>query len=220
MLQLAQGQARPARQREGKAWLQPELAGGPAGGGQAGWGPSCPLAASGSHPTRLHSLRLLSQLLPLQLLLNSQSKLLLPCQAVTGSEWPLPWTCLRFSSPCWSTLCLGQRRRQVGTEVACIGWPPRCRGTGAATGTAAGQISISKLERVPSRGLPLVPSWARGRAAVQREMRWAVPLQLRDCPLGLLAGGRYGQHVATDRCCAPVGQGQDQRTLLRECPGC
>lgn len=39
VLMLAPGQARPARQREGKAWLQPELAGGRAGGGRAGPGP-------------------------------------------------------------------------------------------------------------------------------------------------------------------------------------
>ena len=78
VLQLAEGQARPARQREGKAWLQPELAGGRAGGGRAGRGPCCPLAASGSRPACLQSLRLPGQLLPLQLLLNSPSKHLLP----------------------------------------------------------------------------------------------------------------------------------------------
>lgn len=65
MLRLAQGQARPARQREGKAWLQPELAGGRAGGGRVGRGLYCPLAASGSRPARLQSLRLPGELLPL-----------------------------------------------------------------------------------------------------------------------------------------------------------
>lgn len=74
VLQLAQGQARPSRQREGKAWLQPELAGGRAGGGRAGRGLCCPLAASGSRPARLQSLQFPSQLLPLQLLLNSPNK--------------------------------------------------------------------------------------------------------------------------------------------------
>lgn len=49
-----------------------------------------------------------------------------PCLAVTGSEWPLPWTCLRSSSPCWSTLCLGQRRGQVGAQEVCTGRLPRC----------------------------------------------------------------------------------------------
>lgn len=79
VLMLAPGQARPARQREGKAWLQPELAGGRAGGGRAGRGPCCPLAASGSRPACLQSLRLsLGQSLPLQLLLNSPSEHLPP----------------------------------------------------------------------------------------------------------------------------------------------
>lgn len=79
VLMLAPGQARPARQREGKAWLQPELAGGRAGGGRAGRGPCCPLAASGSRPACLQSLRLsLGRSLPLQLLLNSPSEHLPP----------------------------------------------------------------------------------------------------------------------------------------------
>lgn len=212
MLQLAQGQARPARQREGKAWLQPELAGGRAGGGRAGWGLCCPLAASGSCPARLQSLRLLSQLLPLQLPLNSQSKLLLPCRAATGSEWPRPWTCLRSSSLSWSTLCLGQRREQVGMEVASIGCEPRCLRGGGSRSTVAGQAS-------QAREGPLVPSWAGGRSGVQRETRWGVPLQLRNYPLGLRAWGSHGQCVATDRCCAHVGQGWDQRARLRKCTG-
>lgn len=41
-----------------------------------------------------------------------------PCRAVIGSERPLPWTCLRSSSPCWSTLCRGQTRGQVGAQAA------------------------------------------------------------------------------------------------------
>lgn len=128
VLPLARGQALPAKQREGKAWLQPELAGGRAGGGQAGWGWGCPLAASGSHPACLPSLWLPSQPLPLQLLPNSpeQAPPAGPCRAATRLEWPLLWTCLRSSSPCWSTLCLGQRRGQVGTQVVSTGKGPKC----------------------------------------------------------------------------------------------
>lgn len=80
-----------------------------------------------------------------------------PCRAATGSEWPLPWTCLRSSSPCWSTLCLGQRRGQVGAEVACMGQLPRCpRGGGGHR--LGGRTGISGPERFPSRGLPLASS--------------------------------------------------------------
>lgn len=195
-----------------EAWLQPELAGGRAGGGRAGWGPCCPLAASGSRPARLQSLRLPSPLLPPQLLLNSQSKLLLPCPAATGSEWPLPWTCLRFSSPCWSTLCLGQRRRQVGMEVACTGWPPKCP-RGGGSHKYSGRTGISKLGRVPA-GVCLWsgPGPVEGLGCRQRHGG--------ECPLGLPAQGGSGERVATDRCCAYVGQGQDQRTMLRKCTGC
>ena len=80
-----------------------------------------------------------------------------PCRAVTGSEWPLPWTCRRSSSPCSSTLCLGQRRGQVGTEVACNGQPPRCLRGGGHHGHC-GRTGISRLGRVLSRGLLLASS--------------------------------------------------------------
>lgn len=90
VLRLAQGQVRPARQQEGKAWLQPELAGGRVGGGRAGRGPCCPLAASGSRPACLQSLWLPGQLLPLQLLLNSPSKHPLPGHVELRQDWSGP----------------------------------------------------------------------------------------------------------------------------------
>lgn len=132
-----------------------------------------------------------------------------PCRAVTGLEWPLPWTCPKSSSPCWSTLCLGQRRGQVGTEVARLGWLPRCP-RGGGSHRHGSRRGISKLGRVPSRGLPLAPSWAKkGGSATATQ----------GLPPGSALGSQV-QRVATDRCCAHMGQGQDQRALLRECTGC
>lgn len=91
-----------------------------------------------------------------------------PCRAATGLEWPPPWTCLRSSSPCWSTLCLGQRRGQVGEDVVCDGWLPRCpRGGGCRR--HIGRIGISRQGRVPSSGLPLASSWAKKGWGAERD---------------------------------------------------
>lgn len=221
VLQLAQGQACPARQREGKAWLQPELAGGQAGGWMGGPGSMLPIGCL-QLPPRLTPEPVAPRPAPASPAaskLPEQAPPAGPCRAATGSEWPLPWTCLRSSSPCWSTLYLGQRRGQVGTEVACIGWPPKCPRGSRHPQAGLGRTGISSLGRVPSRGLSLVPSWARGRAGVQKDMVGSATAT-QELPLGLLAGGSRGQRVATDRCCAHMGQEQDQRALLREYTEC
>lgn len=122
-----------ARQREGKAWLQPGLAGGQPGGWMGGPGSMLPIGCLRLPPRpppepvapRPASASPAASKLP------EQAPPAGPCRAATGSGWPRPWTCRRSSSPCWSTLCLGQKRGQVGTGVAGIGWPPRCpRGGG------------------------------------------------------------------------------------------
>lgn len=174
-----------ARQREGKAWLQPGLAGGQSGGWMGGPGSTLPIGCLRLPPRpppepvapRPASASPAASKLP------EPAPPAGPCRAATGSGWPLPWTCLRSSSPCWSTLCLGQRRGQVGTEVAGLGWPPRCpRGWGQP------QTQWQDGHRQPSEG-PQQGLWTLG-PSLSRRKGWAAERDtmggrgphLGDCP--------------------------------------
>lgn len=190
-----------ARQREGKAWLQPGLAGGQSGGWMGGPGSMLPIGC-----LRLPPRPPLEPVAPRPASASPAASKLPepappagPCRAATGSGWPLPWTCLRSSSPCWSTLCLGQRRGQVGTEVAGIGWPPRCpRGGGQP------QTQWQDRHLQPSEG-PWQGSIDPGSLPEQeeglgcRERHGGRAAATRGLPLRLLAG-RSHQCMATDRC--------------------